>query len=80
MYTYLEKMIMSWYSEGKYSSQTQYDWYATIQVKLKFNTHTDKDIIDWVRKQKKDPNSSIQGSIKRLIREEISRTSDDSNV
>ena len=73
-------MIMGWYSAGKYSCQTQYDWYATIQVKLKFNIHTDKDIIDWVRKQKKDPNSSIQGSIKRLIREEISRTTGDSNV
>lgn len=65
---------MSLYSEGKYRSQTEFDWYATVQVKLKFNIHTDKDIIKWVRKQKEDPNSSIQGSIKRLIREEISKT------
>ena len=73
-------MIMGWYSEGKYSSQTQFDWYATIQVKLKFNIHTDKDIIDWVQKQKADPDSSIQGSIKRLIREDIRRGARGSNV
>ena len=62
---------MSWLCEGEYRYQTEFDEYATVQVKLKFNIHTDKDILQWIRKQKSDPNSSIQGSIKRLIRKEI---------
>ena len=65
---------MSWLSNGRYEAQSEYDYYTTIQVKLKFNIHTDKDIIVWIRRQKENPNSSIQGSIKRLIREEIKQS------
>lgn len=51
-------------------SQAKYDMNNTRNVHLKLNIKTDKDILIWLKKQQ-----SKQGSIKKLIREEISRTS-----
>ena len=46
----------------------EYDKKNTRRVNLKLNLKTDADIIMWLENQQ-----SIQGSIKRLIREEIDR-------
>lgn len=43
--------------------------------KLKLNRKTDDDILKWLYKQKYGRQTSMQGEIKRLIREEIARTS-----
>lgn len=50
------------------ASQAKYDKENTVRVNLKFNIHTDKDIIRWLWRQ-----PSKQGSIKRLIREDIAK-------
>jgi hypothetical protein len=65
---------MSWINNGKYEAQSEYDYYMTVQVKLKFNRKTDEDILEWIQKQKEDPVTSVQGSIKRLIREDIKKS------
>lgn len=49
-----------------------YDKKNTRRVNLKLNNKTDADIILWLQAQE-----SIQGSIKRLIREEIERMTKD---
>ena len=49
-------------------AQAKYDKEHTVRRSLKLNTRTDQDIIRWMWSQK-----SVQGSIKRLIREEIAR-------
>ena len=61
---------MSWgtTSESLAKAQTKYDKEHTTRYSLKFNLKTDQDIIRWIWGQK-----SFQGSIKRLIREEIAR-------
>lgn len=46
--------------------------------KLKLNNKTDADILDWIYRQKRDLRKSAQGEIKRLIREEIARTTSES--
>lgn len=61
------------WGDDNYPSQTLYDMYHTVQVKLKLNIKTDADILDWVREKRKDSNSTIQGSIKALIRADIAR-------
>lgn len=48
--------------------QAKYDKEHTTQVCIKLNLRTDKDILDWLWKQK-----SKQGAIKELIRKEIER-------
>lgn len=58
---------------GKYDSQNRYDEWNTTQVKLKLNNKTDQDILAWLKKQKYSRDSSIQGAIKALIREDIAR-------
>lgn len=58
---------------GKYDAQERYDEWNTTQVKLKLNQKTDADILKWVKKQKYSKDSSIQGAIKALIREDIAR-------
>lgn len=58
---------------GKYERQSRYDEWNTTQVKLKLNQKTDADILKWIREQKYNRTSSIQGAIKALIREEIAR-------
>lgn len=50
-------------------AQAKYDKKNTVGVYLKLNIHTDADIIRWFWKQ-----PSKQGSVKKLIREEIART------
>lgn len=51
---------------GKYKSQERYDAANTKQVRLKLNTKTDKDIIEWL-----DSQDNKQGTIKVLIRAAI---------
>lgn len=59
---------MSWglTSEAQVRAQAKYDKEHTTRYSLKFNTKTDQDIIRWIWEQ-----PSFQGSIKRLIRQEI---------
>lgn len=57
--------------ESKYEAQNKYDTFNTTQVKLKLNDKTDADILKWIRQKKRDRNSTVQGSIKELIREQI---------
>ena len=57
-------------SESQIRAQAKYDANNTVRFSLKFNIKTDKDIIRWLWNQ-----PSKQGSIKRLIREDIARTS-----
>ena len=61
------------YRFNKYDSQNRYDEWNTAQIKLKLNRKTDADILEWVKQQKYGRNTSIQGSIKKLIRQEISK-------
>lgn len=56
-------------SESQIKAQARYDRQNTVRFSLKLNIQTDKDVIQWIRKQK-----SMQGAIKQLIRDEISRT------
>lgn len=51
---------------GKYKSQEKYDAINTRQIRLKLNTKTDKDVLEWLDKQE-----SKQGAIKELIRAAI---------
>ena len=56
---------------SRYEAQDRYDASNTTQVKLKLNYKTDADIIKWIRAKKRDSNSTIQGTIKALIRKQI---------
>lgn len=58
---------------GKYDAQNRYDEWNTTQIKLKLNNKTDADILSWIRYHKYARNSSVQGAIKALIREDITR-------
>ncbi len=53
--------------------QNYYDETNTEQIKLKLNRKTDADVLDWLRKQQWRSGKSMQGEVKRLIREEIAR-------
>lgn len=55
-------------SESQIRAQAKYDANNTVRLSLKFNIRTDKDIIKWLWEQQ-----SKQGSIKRLIRDEIEK-------
>ena len=57
--------------ESKYEAQNKYDTFNTTQMKLKLNDKTDADILKWIRQKKRDCNSTVQGSIKELIRKQI---------
>lgn len=61
------------FNVGKYDPQDRYDEWNTTQVKLKLNKKTDQDILSWIKKHKYAGDSSIQGAIKALIREDIAR-------
>ena len=61
------------YGFSKYYDQDRYDSYNTVQVKLKLNVKTDADILAWVRGHKYSRDTSVQGAIKALIREDIAR-------
>lgn len=54
--------------EVKYFSQKKYDKKNTTQFRMKLNNNTDKDILNWLSKQ-----SNKQGTVKRLIRNEIEK-------
>lgn len=49
--------------------QEKYDKANTKQIKLKLNTNTDADILEYL-----DKVDNKQGTIKHLIREEIKKT------
>lgn len=55
-------------SDSQIRAQAAYDRKNTSRLSMKLNNKTDKDIIEWIRKQK-----SMQGTIKKLIRNEIAR-------
>ena len=55
-------------SESQRRAQARYDAEHTTRISLKLNTRTDEDIICWLWRQK-----SKQGSIKKLIREDIAK-------
>ena len=61
------------YGFSKYEAQERYDTFNTVQVKLKLNQKTDADILAWVRQHKYGRETSVQGAIKALIREDIAR-------
>lgn len=61
------------YYGGKYDAQTRYDEWNTTQIKLKLNNKTDNDILSWIEKHKYGRETSVQGAIKALIREDIIR-------
>ena len=63
----------TWEAQRRVDQQNWYDEMHTTQVKLKLNRKTDADILDWLWKQQRDRASSMQGSIKRLIRQEIAK-------
>ena len=64
----------TWEEQRRTDQQNWYDEMHTTQVKLKLNNKTDADVLDWIYRQKSDFRKSVQGEIKRLIREEIART------
>ena len=51
-------------------SQAQYDKEHTTGFHMKLNNESDSDILDWLSQQ-----DSKQGAIKKLIREEIAKSS-----
>ena len=56
---------------GKYDAQNRYDEWNTTQIKLKLNNKTDQDILAWIKKHTHGRDTSVQGAIKSLIREDI---------
>ena len=64
------------YVFSKYEAQERYDTFNTVQVKLKLNQKTDADILAWIRQHKYGRETSVQGAIKALIREDIARAQD----
>ena len=64
----------TWEQQIRADQQSWYDEMHTTQVKLKLNKKTDADILEWLYRQKRSCGTSMQGEIKRLIREEIIRT------
>ena len=74
----MEKRRRSFEQQQRVDQQNRYDEIHTEQVKLKLNRKTDADILNWVYAQHRSLNATVQGEIKRLIRQEIARTSRDS--
>ena len=68
------KKSRTWEQQLRVDQQNSYDEYHTKQIKLKLNLKTDADILDWLHKKTLwNSGTSMQGEIKRLIREEIAR-------
>ncbi len=67
------KKSRTYEQQMRIDQQNYYDETHTEQIKLKLNRKTDEDVLDWLRKQQWKPGKSMQGEIKRLIREEIAR-------
>ena len=65
----------TWEEQRRIDQQNWYDEIHTTQIKLKLNRKTDADILNWLWKQQRGFTTSMQGEIKRLIREEIAKTS-----
>ena len=63
----------TWEVQRRVDQKNWYDEMHTTQVKLKLNKKTDADILDWLWKQQFDRATSMQGSLKRLIRQEIAK-------
>ena len=68
-----KKKHRTWEQQIRVDQQNYYDECNTEQIKLKLNRKTDADVLDWLRKQQWSRTKSMQGEIKRLIREEIAR-------
>lgn len=64
----------TWEQQRRADQQNWYDETHTTQVKLKLNNKTDADILEWLHKQQWNRGTSMQGEIKRLIRNEIAKT------
>ena len=62
----MKDWLDSIYNHNK--AQAKYDKNNTVGFYMKLNIHTDTDIIQWLWAQR-----SKQGSVKRLIRDEIAR-------
>ncbi len=58
--------------------QNWYDEMHTQQVKLKLNKKTDADILEWISAQRYSKSTTVQGEVKRLIRQEIALSSTNS--
>ena len=56
-------------SKAQLRAQEKYDKANTVQITLKLNKKTDKDIIDWLYDE-----GNKQGYIKSLIRADIDKT------
>jgi len=69
----MKKARRTWEEQRRVDQQNWYDDMHTTQVKLKLNKKTDADILDWLWKQQCGHTTSMQGSIKRLIRQEIAK-------
>ena len=67
----------SFQEQQRIDLQLYYDDFHTKQYKLKLNKKTDADIIKWIdSKMSWRSGTSFQGEIKKLIREEIQRASE----
>ena len=67
----------SFQEQQRVEQQMYYDEFHTKQYKLKLNKKTDADIIKWIEsKMSWNSGTSFQGEIKKLIREEIQRASE----
>ena len=63
--------------QQRVEQQMYYDEFHTKQYKLKLNKKTDAEIIKWIEsKMSWNSGTSFQGEIKKLIREEIQRASE----
>ena len=54
--------------EKSLSPKEMYDKNNTVKVTIKLNLNTDKDVLDYL-----DKSGNKQGTIKRLIREDMAR-------
>ena len=70
-------MGRTWEQERRAEQQAWYDVVNTTQVKLKLNKKTDADILAWLSRQKYGHGTSMQGSVKALIRAEIAKAKED---
>lgn len=73
------KKSRTWEQQMRVDQQNDYDMMHTEQIKLKLNRKTDADILAWLRKKQRwNSGTSMQGEIKRLIRDEIAREATES--
>lgn len=73
----MSKKRRSFQEQQRVEQQMYYDDFHTKQYKLKLNKKTDAEIIKWIEsKMSWNSGTSFQGEIKKLIREEIQRASE----